>query len=73
MTGIQLEVLNWLCDDNFLDDFHTAPLDFDIIQPVLQYGGGSANGGGNYWGVASWYVTEDDGAIWSDELTVKPG
>eukprot|EP00483_Globobulimina_turgida_P010370 UN10390 len=29
---------------------------FDIIQPVMQYGG-SAAGGGNYWACASWYVT----------------
>jgi len=27
-----------------------------ILQPVLQYGFGSVNGGGNYWGIASWLV-----------------
>ncbi|KAJ3136540.1 hypothetical protein HK100_001633 [Physocladia obscura] len=33
------------------------PADFtSILQPVLQYGG-SAAGGGNYWGIACWYVT----------------
>lgn len=26
----------------------------DIMQPVLQWGG-SATGGGNYWGIANWY------------------
>lgn len=50
-----------------------APEEFEIIQPVLQYGGGSYNGGGEYWGIASWYVTVDAGAFYSTELTVNPG
>lgn len=40
---------------------------------VIQYGGGSSNGGGKYWGVASWYVTLNDGALWSTELKLQPG
>lgn len=33
------------------------PASFDsILQPVLQYGG-SAAGGGEYWAIATWYVT----------------
>lgn len=27
-----------------------------IIQPVLQWGADTLDGGGNYWGIASWYV-----------------
>jgi len=50
-----------------------SPPGFEIIQPVLQYGGGSYNGGGVYWGVASWYVTTDAGALYSSELKVNPG
>tara|TARA_R110002050_G_scaffold173053_1_gene305186 strand:- start:21 stop:248 length:228 start_codon:yes stop_codon:yes gene_type:complete len=36
-------------------DTNDAPPGFDIIQPVLQYGGGSANGGGKFWELANWY------------------
>lgn len=44
-----------------------------IIQPVLQYGVGAA-GGGNYWAIASWYVTSDTGqAKHSPLLQVSPG
>jgi hypothetical protein len=66
-TGLQ--------SDNWVPIAHEppAPSNFDIIQPVLQYGGGSTNGGGKYWGVASWYVTLNNGALYSDLVTVQPG
>jgi len=44
------------------------PQIFDIIQPVLQYPGDSAD-----WGVKSWYVTLDSGVITSDEIGVQSG
>jgi hypothetical protein len=50
-----------------------APPGFDIIQPVLQYGGDSANGGGKWWEVANWYVTLDDSAVWTEATRVNPG
>jgi len=50
-----------------------VPPGFAIIQPVLQYGGGSANGGGKFWGLASWYVTVDDNTIWSKTVKVDEG
>ena len=40
-TGLQNE--NWVPNSQSPS---SAPKDFEIIQPVLQYGGGSANGGG---------------------------
>jgi len=49
-----------------------APPTFDIIQPVLQYGLGPA-GGGNFWGLASWYVTLNAGAAHSDLIKINPG
>lgn len=36
----------------------------DIIQPVLQFGVSPA-GGGDYWGIASWYVSSDGAAYFS--------
>jgi len=45
---------------------------FDIIQPVLQYGASSA-GGGDYWTVASWYVTLGTDVVYSDLVQVSPG
>jgi hypothetical protein len=66
-TGLQSD--NWVPIANE----PPAPPSFDIIQPVLQYGGGSTNGGGMYWGIASWYVTLDNGALYSDLVTVQPG
>lgn len=68
-TGLQNE--NWIPNSGGLPI--GASKDFEIIQPVLQYGGGSYNGGGEYWGVASWYVTVDAGAFYSDEVVVNPG
>jgi len=44
-------------------------VDEDIIQPVLQYGTTPA-GGGNYWAMASWYVTADGTALFSSVLEV---
>lgn len=43
-----------------------------IYQPVLQWGE-SAAGGGNYWGVASWYVDGQGGlALHSNLVRVNP-
>jgi len=39
------------------EDGSPAPPQIDIIQPVLQFGKTPAGGGG-YWGIASWYVTD---------------
>jgi len=44
----------------------------DIIQPVLQWGP-SAAGGGDYWGVASWYVNSNGNALVSRLLSVNNG
>jgi len=43
-----------------------------IIQPVLQWGPSEA-GGGNYWAIASWYVTSTGSAVYSTLITVSPG
>jgi len=59
-TGLQND--NWVPIPNEWD----APYDFEIIQPVIQYGDGSANGGGDWYGLASWFVTLTGGAYWSD-------
>ncbi len=50
-------------------DPESAGAGFDIIQPVLQYPGDN----GLYWSVKSWYVTLDDGAVFSPERRVAPG
>jgi hypothetical protein len=47
-------------------------VDIDIIQPVLQFGTTPA-GGGNYWALASWYVSQDGAAIFSQVLQVNSG
>jgi len=65
-TGLQSD--NWVPVANE----PSAPPTFDIIQPVLQFGGGSENGGGRYWGIASWYVTLNNGALYSDLIKVQP-
>jgi len=44
----------------------------EIIQPVLQYGH-SADGGAQYWGVASWYVTSGGVALHSPLMNVTTG
>eukprot|EP01156_Anaeramoeba_ignava_P023862 Anaeramoba_ignava/c21806_g2_i6.p1 GENE.c21806_g2_i6~~c21806_g2_i6.p1 ORF type:complete len:302 (+),score=84.10 c21806_g2_i6:19-924(+) len=63
-----LQNYDWIPTDNGPD----PPDDFDIIQPVLQYGETPA-GGGNYWAVASWYVTVYSGYLVADLLPVSPG
>jgi hypothetical protein len=45
---------------------------FDIIQPVLQYGY-SAAGGGDYWTIASWYVTLTNDVLYSELERVSEG
>jgi len=47
------------------------PGGISIIQPVLQYGPSEA-GGGSYWSIASWYVS-DSGAVYSTLQTVSTG
>jgi len=47
-------------------------LEIDIIQPVLQYGKSEA-GGGQYWAIASWYVTTSGDALFSPIKRVNPG
>jgi len=66
-TGLQ--------SDNWVPVAHEppAPPTFDIIQPVLQFGGGSENGGGKFWGLASWYVTVNSNVAYSTLLPLKPG
>jgi len=44
---------------------------FDIIQPVLQYPSGELLS--RKWGLKSWYVTVNSGALYSNELLVEPG
>jgi len=66
-TGLQND--NWV--PNGLEP--VTPTEFEIIQPVLQFGGGSVNGGGKFWGVASWYVTVDAGALFSKTTKLNPG
>jgi len=51
----------------------SPPPGFDIIQPVLQFGGDSVNGGGDYWGLASWYVTLDSNVLYSDLMQLNAG
>jgi hypothetical protein len=43
-----------------------------ILQPVLQWGP-SAAGGGQYWSVASWYVTGAGSAFHTNLIRVNPG
>lgn len=45
---------------------------FGILQPVLQWGP-SAAGGGAYWSVASWYVTEGGQAFHTTLVRVSSG
>ncbi|MGA2423442.1 MAG: hypothetical protein ABSG07_05515 [Terriglobales bacterium] len=44
-----------------------------VLQPVLQYGNGSRNGGGNYWGIGSWLVGPDNYAFYSPLEKVHSG
>jgi len=66
-TGLQND--NWIPTPNA----GGTPPGFDIIQPVLQYGGDSEDGGGNYWALASWYVTVDSNSLWSNVTQVNAG
>jgi len=66
-TGLQND--NWIPDYSKFD----PPESFDIIQPVLQYGGGSENGGGLYWSLASWYVAISAGTVYSKAQKVNAG
>jgi len=66
-TGLQND--NWIPEPSA----GPTPPGFDIIQPVLQYGGDSEDGGGNYWALASWYVTVDSNSLWSNVTTVNAG
>lgn len=45
---------------------------YGILQPVLQWGG-SAAGGGGFWTIASWYVTSGGQAYHTDPIRVEPG
>jgi len=55
-------------------DFETASPQqtISIIQPVLQWGPSEA-GGGNYWSIASWYVTSTGQAVYSTLQQVRSG
>jgi len=65
-TGLQND--NWVP----IPDEYDTPPGFDIIQPVLQYGYTPA-GGGNFWELASWYVTLDDSYVYSNPIQVNAG
>jgi len=65
-TGLQND--NWVPIPNEPQ----SPPQFDIIQPVLQYGYGP-NGGGSYWVLSSWYVTVDENIFYSIPITVNAG
>jgi len=66
-TGLQND--NWIPTPNSPSN---PPPGFDIIQPVLQYGA-AANGQGNYWSLASWYVTLDENVFYSNSENVNVG
>jgi len=66
-TGLQND--NWVPING---EFDTPP-GFDIIQPVLQYGGESEDGGGDYWALASWYVTLDENVLYSPPQELNDG
>jgi len=68
-------IFNALQSDSWIpnDGFDNVPDGFSIIQPVLQYGGDSNNGGGEYWGLASWYATISGDVLFSKEIPLNPG
>lgn len=43
-----------------------------VLQPVMQYGS-SAAGGGNFWGIASWYVSSDHGSYHTSLVEARTG
>ncbi len=63
-TGLQN--IDWI---PLVDPANETTNNFDIIQPVLQYPADSGSG----YSVKSWYVTLNDGAIYSPELPVNSG
>jgi hypothetical protein len=50
----------------------TPAINPPILQPVLQFGE-SADGGGAYWSIASWYLSEDANYWVSKVYRVNPG
>lgn len=62
-----LQNIDWIPK---VDPTPTEPI-FDIIQPVLQYSGGFLSSGD--WGVRSWYVTVNSGALQTSLMKVEAG
>jgi len=63
-----LQNIDWIPK---VDPEPSDDIDFDIIQPVLQYPGTSLSGG---WELKSWYVTLNAGALYSSGLSgIQPG
>jgi|TARA_B110000208_G_C11702407_1_gene406331 hypothetical protein len=62
-----LQNIDWIPK---VDPLPTENEPFDIIQPVLQYPYGIF---GSSWGLKSWYVTVNAGALYSSGVKVKEG
>jgi len=63
-----LQNIDWIPK---VDPEPTSATPFDIIQPVLQYPSGFLSRG---WGLKSWYVTVNSGALYSSEISdIQPG
>jgi len=58
-------------NDGVVFIFTGLQAEVEIIQPVIQYGA-AFNGGGAYWGGASWYVS-DLGSYYSQEVNINAG
>jgi len=58
--------------NEYFDEKRSPEAVISIIQPVLQFGP-SAAGGGNYWSIASWYVTSAGQAVYSTLTQVSSG
>jgi hypothetical protein len=56
----------------FFNGLQNSGANYGILQPVLQWGV-SAAGGGDYWSVASWYVTSRGQAFHTPLQRVEPG
>jgi hypothetical protein len=56
----------------FFNGLQNSGPNYGILQPVLQWGV-SAAGGGDYWSVASWYVTSRGQAFHTPLQRVEPG
>lgn len=64
-----LQNIDWIPK---VDPEPTRANPFDIIQPVLQYPAGGVFSRG--WGLKSWYVTVNSGALYSSEISdIQPG